>query len=380
MKAYLVGGAVRDALLELPVTERDWVVVGADEQQMTSQGFRPLDGEFPVFVHPETHEEYALARRETKRGPGYRGFDIDASADVTLEQDLRRRDLTINAIAQAGDGELTDPFGGQEDLAAGLLRHVSPAFVEDPVRLLRIARFAAKLGAFGFRIAHSTHRLMRQMVTAGSTRELQRERVHRELMKALETDQPWRFFEVLQRCGALADLLPMLDRSMGVASAHTQAEDPKPIAALKRCTEISDDPRYRLMALLWSCIESRDEVENLVESLRLDRSSAGLLRRVVAVSAVSAEICANQVEAIVELAVQWAGLGDEQRAALAMACATQCPSSSQLHAGLLRAVDAARNIDIAPLRDQGLRGPVFGAAIERERRRAASAELRRDPV
>jgi tRNA nucleotidyltransferase (CCA-adding enzyme) len=380
MKAYLVGGAVRDALLELPFTERDWVVVGADKQMMTREGFRSLDGDFPVFAHPQTQEEYALARRETKRGPGYRGFEIDASVDVTLEEDLRRRDLTINAIAQGDDGELIDPFGGQEDLAAGLLRHVSPAFTEDPVRLLRIARFAAKLGAFGFRVAHGTHRLMREMVAAGAAGELQRERVNREAMKALATDQPWRFFEVLHRCGALADLLPLLDRSLGPGAAHADAADPQPIAALKRCTGLSRDPRHRLVALLWPCITCQADVEDFVERLRLDRTTAGLLRRVTGVADASNEVCADDGEAIIELAVRWAGLGDEQRTALAAACAAQCPESAQLHARLLHAIDAARNIDITRLRDQGLRGPVFGAAIERERRRAAAAAVQRDPA
>ena len=156
MKIFLVGGAVRDRLLGLPVGERDWVVVGATEKEMLAQGFTRLDRDFPVFAHPETGEEYALARTETKTGPGYKGFEVYAGPDVGLEDDLRRRDLTINAVAEAEDGELVDPFGGRQDLDDGLLRHVSPAFVEDPVRLLRIARFAARFGGFGFRIAHGS--------------------------------------------------------------------------------------------------------------------------------------------------------------------------------------------------------------------------------
>jgi len=162
MKIYLVGGAVRDRLLGLPVEERDWVVTGATEQEMAALGYQQVDADFPVFLHPESGEEYALARREVKTGPGYKGFRIETGPDVTLEEDLARRDLTINAMAEADDGTLIDPYGGRDDLEAGLLRHVTPAFVEDPVRLPRVARFAAKLAGYGFRVAHDTFTLMEQ--------------------------------------------------------------------------------------------------------------------------------------------------------------------------------------------------------------------------
>jgi tRNA nucleotidyltransferase (CCA-adding enzyme) len=169
MQIYLVGGAVRDKLLGLPVRERDWVVVGATPEAMVKLGYRPVGKDFPVFLHPDTHEEYALARTERKTAPGYKGFVVHADPDVTLEEDLRRRDLTINAIAEAADGTLIDPFNGREDLDQGLLRHVSPAFVEDPVRILRVARFAARFAKWGFKVAHGTHALMQRMVDNGES-------------------------------------------------------------------------------------------------------------------------------------------------------------------------------------------------------------------
>jgi len=180
MNIYLVGGAVRDQLLGLPVRDRDWVVVGATEAEMLERGFRRADAEFPVFLHPDTGEEYALARRETKTGPGYKGFRIDAGPDVTLEEDLVRRDLTINALARDQAGRLIDPFDGEADLEQGLLRHISPAFVEDPVRLLRVARFAARLGRWGFRVAHGTHRLLQRMAASEDLAALRPERLWQE--------------------------------------------------------------------------------------------------------------------------------------------------------------------------------------------------------
>ena len=177
MKVYLVGGAVRDRLLGLEPKERDWVVLGATPEDMIAQGFRPVGKDFPVFLHPETNEEYALARTERKTGPGYHGFTFHAAPDVTLEEDLRRRDLTINAMAMTPQGELIDPFGGEDDLQEGILRHVSPAFREDPVRILRVARFAARFADWGFRVSHSTNALMKKMVAEGEVDALVPERV-----------------------------------------------------------------------------------------------------------------------------------------------------------------------------------------------------------
>ena len=206
MQTYLVGGAVRDRLLGLPVQDRDWVVVGATPDDMIAAGFKPVGRDFPVFLHPLTHEEHALARTERKTGAGYRGFAVDTSPHVTLEQDLERRDLTINAIAERPDGTLVDPFGGQRDLAQERLRHVSAAFVEDPVRLLRVARFAARFG--DFTLAPETSALLRAMVEAGEVDALVAERVWQELARGLTTAAPARMFEVLADCGALARLLP----------------------------------------------------------------------------------------------------------------------------------------------------------------------------
>jgi tRNA nucleotidyltransferase (CCA-adding enzyme) len=214
MRIYTVGGAVRDELLGLPVQDRDYVVVGASPEVMLAQGFKPVGKDFPVFLHPQTHEEYALARTERKSGRGYAGFSFHAAPDVRLEDDLARRDLTINAIARADDGTLTDPFDGVGDIAARVLRHVGPAFVEDPVRILRVARFAARFTDFS--VAAETVGLMRQMVDNGEVDHLVAERVWQEMARGLMEEKPSLMFDVLRECGALARLLPELDRLFGV--------------------------------------------------------------------------------------------------------------------------------------------------------------------
>ena len=216
MQVYLVGGAVRDRLLGRPVKERDWVVVGASPQQLEKQGFVPVGREFPVFLHPETHEEYALARLERKVAPGYRGFTTQFSPDVTLEEDLRRRDLTINAMAETPSGEIVDPYGGRRDLEARLLRHVSASFIEDPVRVLRVARFAARYAPLGFRVAQETVALMRSMTESGELTALVPERVWQETERALGEPRPEVFFETLRECGALRVIFPELDALYGV--------------------------------------------------------------------------------------------------------------------------------------------------------------------
>src|ERR1700675_3976018 len=208
MQVYLVGGAVRDALLGLPVKERDWVVVGGTRAALLEKNYREVGRDFPVFLHPDSHEEYALARLERKVAPGYRGFVVEFGPEVTLEEDLARRDLTINAIAQAADGSLIDPYGGRRDIESRILRHVSPAFAEDPVRILRVARFAARFADLGFTVAPETMVLMRAMVAGGEATALVSERVWRELEGSLNTATPQRCLEVLRDCGALAVLLP----------------------------------------------------------------------------------------------------------------------------------------------------------------------------
>ncbi|NND89770.1 MAG: multifunctional CCA addition/repair protein [Granulosicoccus sp.] len=216
MTVYLVGGAVRDKLLNLPVVDRDWVVVGSNTREMLAAGYKSVGKDFPVFLHPDSHEEYALARVERKTGSGYHGFQFSTDPSVTLEEDLSRRDLTINAIAQTVDGELVDPFGGKSDIDQRVLRHVSDAFVEDPVRVLRVARFMARFGHMGFRVADETLELMRGMVSGGEVDHLVAERVWQEMSRALLAQTPAAFFQTLRDCQALAVILPEVDALFGV--------------------------------------------------------------------------------------------------------------------------------------------------------------------
>lgn len=216
MKTYLVGGAVRDRLLKIPVFDHDWVVVGATPEELLALGYQQVGRDFPVFLNPNTHEEYALARTERKSGQGYTGFVCHAAPDVTLEEDLQRRDLTINAIAQTTDGELVDPYHGVDDLNARVLRHVSAAFGEDPLRVLRVARFAARFAHLGFTIAPETAALMRQMTDSGELSALTAERVWKETEKALQSDNPQVYFQVLRDCHALQVLFPEIDALFGV--------------------------------------------------------------------------------------------------------------------------------------------------------------------
>ena len=254
LERFLVGGAVRDQLLGDPSGDRDWVVIGATAASMEALGFRPVGRDFPVFLHPISGEEYALARRERKVEAGYRGFEIDAAPTVTLEEDLARRDLTVNAMARSPDGALIDPFGGAADLKARQLRHVSPAFVEDPVRILRAARFGARFAGRGFEIAAETEKLIIAMVQNGEVDALVPERVWRELELALGEDRPRVFFEVLRRSGALARVLPELDALFGIP----QPRDHHPegdvgthmLMALDAAAALSNDTRVRFAALV----------------------------------------------------------------------------------------------------------------------------------
>lgn len=250
MDIYQVGGCVRDRLLGLPVKDHDWVVVGADAKAMLAQGFRPVGKDFPVFLHPQTHEEYALARTERKTAPGYHGFAFYAAPDVSLEADLQRRDLTINAMAQTENGEIIDPFGGQQDLQAGILRHVSPAFAEDPVRVLRLARFAAR---FGFQVADDTKQLITEMIAAGELDHLVAERVWQETAKALSENTPSRFFYTLREVGALSILFPEIDRLFGVPQHpkwHPEVDTGVHVMlVLDEAAKLSDDLAVRFAAL-----------------------------------------------------------------------------------------------------------------------------------
>jgi tRNA nucleotidyltransferase (CCA-adding enzyme) len=250
VKVYAVGGAVRDEMLGLPVQDRDHVVVGATPEDMVRLGYRPVGRDFPVFLHPQTHEEYALARTERKSGRGYRGFQIYAAPDVTLEDDLARRDLTINAMARAEDGTLIDPFNGAADIASRTLRHVGPAFVEDPVRVLRVARFSARLG---FDVAPETMALMRRMVDDGEVDHLVAERVWQEIALGLMSAQPRRMFEALRTCGALERVVPELDRLFGVpqpAQHHPEIDTGDHVLRVLDCVARRGEPLEVRFAVL----------------------------------------------------------------------------------------------------------------------------------
>ncbi|MGR9053423.1 MAG: multifunctional CCA addition/repair protein [Gammaproteobacteria bacterium] len=254
MKCYIVGGAVRDRLLNLPVKDRDWVVLGETPESMMRLGFRPVGKDFPVFLHPETHEEYALARTERKTAPGYKGFQVHAAPDVTLEQDLRRRDLTINAIAMTAEDRIIDPFDGCGDIERRKLRHVSEAFGEDPVRVLRAARFAARYAHLGFTIAEETMLLMRDMVHSGEVDALVPERVWAELAKALTEPAPSVFFRVLRDCSALAKIMPELDALFGVPQPpeyHPEIDTGvHSLMSLEQAARLSPQPEVRFAALV----------------------------------------------------------------------------------------------------------------------------------
>jgi tRNA nucleotidyltransferase (CCA-adding enzyme) len=254
MQVYLVGGAVRDALLGLPVKERDWVVVGSSRDELLGLKYREVGRDFPVFLHPDSHEEYALARLERKVSPGYRGFAVEFGPQVSLEEDLARRDLTINAIAKAEDGSLLDPYNGRRDLQARVLRHVSPAFIEDPVRILRVARFAARFASLGFHVAPETMALMRAMVERGEVDALVAERVWQETEKALQEPGASVFFKVLRECGALKVIYPEIDALFGVPQPekwHPEIDTGvHTMMVLDQAVRLSTDVRIRFAALV----------------------------------------------------------------------------------------------------------------------------------
>lgn len=254
MKIYKVGGAVRDKLLGLPYKDSDWVVVGATVDEMLALGYKQVGRDFPVFLHPQTRQEYALARTERKSGKGYTGFIVHAAPDVTLEDDLRRRDLTINALAEADDGEIVDPYGGRADLEARILRHVSPAFSEDPLRVLRVARFAARFAHLGFTVAPETLELMKDMTQAGELEHLVPERVWQEIHNSLTTRSPQVFFEVLRACDALRVILPELENLFGVVQPekyHPEIDTGvHTLMVLEQAAKLSPQPAVRFAALV----------------------------------------------------------------------------------------------------------------------------------
>jgi tRNA nucleotidyltransferase (CCA-adding enzyme) len=368
MEVYLVGGAVRDELLGLPVRERDWVVVGATPEQMLAAGYTAVGRDFPVFLHPETKEEYALARMERKSGPGYRGFITDASPSVTLEQDLLRRDLTINAIARASDGTLIDPFDGRGDLQRRMLRHVSEAFIEDPVRILRLARFAARFAPLGFSVDPQTRTLMQRMVRDGEVAALVPERVWRELERALAEPCPERFFIELERCGALGVILPELAAGWRMPA--------QPTAILQAAVHLGADATVRFSALLGSL--SLESIELLCKRLRVPgpyRELALLCARLGTQLAGAARLAA---QALLDLLEQADAIRRPERfesllSAIQARVQAVNEQSGEWRAGarLRAALKAIRGVRVAA--DSSRRGPEIAAWLRAERLRALTA-------
>jgi tRNA nucleotidyltransferase (CCA-adding enzyme) len=282
MEIYEVGGAVRDSLLGLPINDRDWVVVGGTPAALEKQGFRRVGSDFPVFLHPDTHEEYALARTERKVAPGYKGFTFDASDDVTLEQDLQRRDLTINAIARAESGEIIDPYGGRKDLRSRVLRHVSDAFSEDPLRVLRVARFAARFAPLGFGVADETIELMRNISRSGELDALQAERTWTETLRALNTARPDVFVEVLRAAGALAPIFPEIHRLFGVPQPQRQHPEidtgVHTLMALRQAVALSDNECIRFAVLVHDLGKGTTPAELLPEHHGHEERSVALIQ------------------------------------------------------------------------------------------------------
>ncbi len=406
MKTYLVGGAVRDGLLGITGADRDWVVVGSTPEAMAAQGFRPVGKDFPVFLHPQTHEEYALARTERKTAPGYKGFVVHASPEVTLEEDLARRDLSINAIAQADDGTLIDPYGGQHDLQHKVLRHVTEAFREDPVRILRVARFAARFP--DFKVAEQTLALMQDMVLAGEVDALVSERVWQELSKGLMSAKPSRMLQVLRDCGALKILLPEVDRLYGVPQPpehHPEIDTGVHLEmVLDETARVHAPLEVRFAALCHDLGKGTTAKELLPRHIGHEQRSVTLLRklcerlRVPVPCRELAEVVAREhghihasqslgAEAVLRLLTRCDALRRPERFALALQ-ACECDARGRLglqqrdypqSAHLQNMLDAALAVDTANMSalamQQGLSGMEVGQRIEQARVKAIALAL-----
>ena len=410
MKIYMVGGAVRDRLLQRPVHDTDWVVVGATPEDMTARGFTPVGRDFPVFLHPETHEEYALARTERKSGMGYRGFVVHTAPDVTLEEDLARRDLTINAIAAPADWtgaeDVFDPYHGQADLQARVLRHVTEAFREDPVRILRVARFAARFT--DFHVAPETLQLMREMVDAGEADHLVPERVWQEISRGLMEAQPSRMFEVLRACGALRVLLPELDRLWGVpqrAEYHPEVDSGvHAMLVLDMAAQLQSPLSVRFACLCHDFGKGTTPAEMLPRHIGHEQRSARLLQGVCARWRVPndckelADVVAREhgnihrsgelnAAAVLRLLERCDALRKPARFAEAL-LACECDARGRTgfedrpypqRQRLQTALDAALAVDTAPVAQaaaqRGLQGPAIGEAVASARQQAVAQVL-----
>lgn len=408
MGVFVVGGAVRDALMGLPVNDRDWVVVGSTPEAMAAQGYAPVGKDFPVFLHPQTREEYALARTERKTARGYKGFAVQADPSVTLAEDLARRDLTVNAMAVpealahaapvAWSGQMVDPYGGQRDLQAKVLRHVTEAFAEDPVRILRVARFAARFA--DFTVADDTLALMRQMVQGGEVDHLVPERVWQELAKGLMSTRPSRMFAVLRACGALQVLLPELDRLWGVpqsAEHHPEVDTGvHMMLVMDMAAQLNTPLPVRLACLLHDLGKGTTPAEVLPRHLGHEGRSVKLLQqvcerlRVPSDCKALAEVVAREhgnihrsaelgEEALLRLLERCDAMRQAERFALVLQ-ACECDARGRWGfeaaaypqaARLLRAQKAALAVDTAPVAQaaaaQGLQGPQIGARIAQAR-------------
>ncbi|MGK4342610.1 multifunctional CCA addition/repair protein [Ectopseudomonas oleovorans] len=402
MQIYKVGGAVRDRLLGRTVSEVDWVVVGASAEQMLELGYRPVGADFPVFLHPQTGEEYALARTERKSGRGYGGFTFHASPDVTLEQDLIRRDLTVNAMAEDDQGNLIDPNNGQQDLEARILRHVSPAFAEDPLRVLRVARFAARYAPLGFSVAPETLMLMRQLAESGELAHLTAERSWKEISRALMEPRPDVFVQVLRDCGALAALLPEVDDLFGVP--QPQAHHPEidtgvhVLSVLRQCAEHDQPLNVRWASLLHDVgkgLTPEDEwprhiahehkglrlIEAINARCKAPRECAELAMLVGEFHTHGHRALELRPSTLLELLQRFDVFRRPQRfVEFVAACEMDARGRLGLEqrdypqaAYLLGAAEAARQVPVKPLVEKGFKGAELGEALNRERLQALKA-------
>lgn len=402
MQIYKVGGAVRDRLLGRTVNEVDWVVVGASAEQMLELGYRPVGADFPVFLHPQTGEEYALARTERKSGRGYGGFTFHASPDVTLEEDLIRRDLTVNAMAEDEQGTLIDPYNGQHDLQARILRHVSPAFAEDPLRVLRVARFAARYAPLGFSIAPETLALMRQLAESGELGHLTAERSWKEISRALMEPRPDVFIQVLRDCGALAALLPEVDDLFGVPQppAHHPEIDTgvHVLSVLSQCAE-----HQQPLSVRWACL-LHDVGKGLTPEANWPRHIAHEHKGLKLIQAINERCkaprdCAElallvgefhthghralelRPSTLLELLQRFDVFRRPQRFAdFVTACEMDARGRKGLEqreypqaAYLLGAAEVARQVAVKPLLEKGFKGAELGEALNRARLKALKA-------
>jgi tRNA nucleotidyltransferase (CCA-adding enzyme) len=404
MQVYLVGGAVRDRLLGRAVGERDWVVVGATPGELTALGYTPVGKDFPVFLHPQSKEEYALARQERKVAPGYHGFTTVFSPQVTLEEDLKRRDLTINAMAEDAAGHIVDPYGGQRDLGARLLRHVSAAFVEDPVRVLRVARFAARLADLGFRIAPETAALMAHMTASGEIAALTPERVWRETARALLEPHPEVFFEILHQCGALAVLMPELaaldgvpqppkwhpevDTFVHVMLALAMAAQQGAGLTVRYAVLLHDLGKALTPKELWPAHHQHEErgsapIEALSQRLRAPNECRELALLAARHHTLVHRALELRAATLMQLLAQTDAFRRPQRfAELLQACECDARGRTGLQSRpypqahyLRQVLAAATAVSLAPDARAGLAGPQIGAALQ-QRRLAAVADVR----